>query len=81
MVPWRVLEVFGSISEREPHFAQDPSRFWGPFLEPFWSLGTIFWVLIFECFLGTFPERLLYDFGAQKASKMKAFGCQFEDFF
>ena len=69
------------ISEREPNFPTNNSRFWDPFLDAFWSLDAIFLVLIFECFLGTFPERLFYDFGAQKASKMEALGHQFEDFF
>ena len=81
MVPWRRLGANWEHFRKEPNFPENKLRFWAPFLEPFWSLGTTFWVLIFECFLGTLPERLFCDFGAQKASKMEAFGRQFGDFF
>ena len=50
-------------------------------LAPVWgafpTLGPTFGVPIFKCFLGTLPERLFDDFGAQQASKMEAFGGQF----
>ena len=39
------------ISEREPNFPTNNSRFWDPFLDAFWSLDAIFLVLIFACFL------------------------------
>ena len=48
---------------------------------PFWSLERSFGAPIFEVFSGTLPERLLGDFGAQKASKREAVGAPFRDLF
>ena len=48
---------------------------------PFWTLGLTFRVPFFEGFSGTLPERLLSDFGPQKASKREAFGGPFGDLF
>ena len=60
-----------------PFSVLDPPSLLIPFSLVVDALG----VFIFDCFLGTLPERLLSDLGAQKASKMKAFGGSFADLF
>ena len=75
--PGGTWELLGSGSEKRPPFPTEVPPILAPFLEPGYDFGgTYFWM-----FFGYPPRTTFYDFGAQKASKMEAFGSQFGDFF
>ena len=67
----------GTTLKKVPIPGAIPSSFLEPFLEP----GVDFWGTIFFDMFWHPPRTTFYDFGAQKASKMEAFGAQFADFF
>ena len=80
MLPYWTLEVPRSLPEvtlkKVPPLLLESSTFLEPFLEP----GVDFWGIDFCMFFGYPPRTTFYDFGAQKVSKMEAFGGEFGDF-